>query len=104
MCIRHGVQTIANVEIPEVETKESKLETKITELKETTKEEVATYTLEEEIVDNTMPLEESKENLEDVCLWVFHCWTPREMRRPMRSFSNSFVPKILMLMRHVPCL
>jgi hypothetical protein len=45
------------------------LETKITELKETTKEEVTRDTLEEEIVDNTMPLEESKENLEDVCLW-----------------------------------
>ncbi len=52
-----------------METEEAVLETKITELKETTKEEVATDTLEEETVDNTMPLEESKENPEDVCLW-----------------------------------
>ncbi len=55
-------QATADVEMPEVETK-------IAELKETTKEEVATETLEEETVDNTMPLEESKENPEDVCLW-----------------------------------
>jgi len=39
-----------------VETKEIILETKITRLKETTKEEVATDTFEEEIVANTMPL------------------------------------------------
>ncbi|CAK9873223.1 unnamed protein product [Sphagnum jensenii] len=69
MCIRHKVQTTADVEIPEVETKEAVLDTKITELKETTKEEVGTDTLEEEIVDNTMPLEENKENPEDVYLW-----------------------------------
>jgi hypothetical protein len=52
-----------------VDTKEAVLETKIAELKETTKEEVATETLEEETMDNAMPLEESKENPEDVCLW-----------------------------------
>jgi hypothetical protein len=69
LCIRHGVQTTADVEIPEVETKEVILETKITKFKETTKEEVATDTLEEETVDNTMPHEKSKENPEDVCLW-----------------------------------
>jgi len=69
LCIRHGVQTTVDVEIPTVETKEAVLETKITKLKETTKEEVATDTLEEETVDNTMPLEESKENPEDVYLW-----------------------------------
>jgi hypothetical protein len=39
-----------------VETKEAVLETKITELKETTKEEVATHTLQEETLANTMPL------------------------------------------------
>jgi len=70
LCIRHGVQTTADVEIPEVETKEVILETKITKFKETTKEEVATDTLEEETADNTMPLEENKENPEDVCLWA----------------------------------
>jgi hypothetical protein len=62
-------QATADVEMPEVETKEAVLETKIAELKETTKEEVATETLEEETVDNTMPLQESTENPEDVCLW-----------------------------------
>jgi hypothetical protein len=62
-------QATADVEMPEVDTKEAVLETKIAELKETTKEEVATETLEEETVDNTMPLEESKENPEDVYLW-----------------------------------
>ncbi len=62
-------QATADVEMPEVETKEAVLETKIAELTETTKEEVATETLEEETVDNTMPLEESTENPEDVCLW-----------------------------------
>ncbi|CAK9194319.1 unnamed protein product [Sphagnum jensenii] len=62
-------QATADVEMPEVETKEAVLETKIAELKETTKEEVATETLEEETVDNTMPLEETTENPEDVCLW-----------------------------------
>ncbi len=55
--------------IPEVEIKEVVLETKIIELKETTKEEVATNTLEEEIVANIMPLEKSKENPKDVYLW-----------------------------------
>ncbi len=45
------------------------METKITKLKGTSKEEVATDTIEEETVANTMPLEESKENPEDVCLW-----------------------------------
>jgi hypothetical protein len=39
-----------------VETKEVVLETKITELKETTKEEVAIDTFEEETVANTMLL------------------------------------------------
>jgi len=62
-------QATADVEMPEVETKEAVLETKIAELKETTKEEVATETLEEETVDNTMPLQENTENPEDVCLW-----------------------------------
>ncbi len=62
-------QATADVEMPEVETNYAVLETEIAELKETTKEEVATETLEEETMDNTMPLEESKENPEDVCLW-----------------------------------
>lgn len=62
-------QATADVVMPEVETKEAVLETNIAELKETTKEEVAIETLEEETVINTMPLEESKENPEDICLW-----------------------------------